>query len=186
MNTPQQQARGFLSSLFDFSFSSYVTPKLIRVIYVVVVVVAALTALGFLVTAFEINILLGLVTLVILAPLAFLFYVILYRVFLEVVMAVFTIAENTTRIASGLVQGGGTYDRGDSGAGGPGAVGFGGGRGGPGSGVEPGSAGGFTSPAAPTRRVDPWQPVAPTNPGEPTAESPSSPAGEAAGEVPGV
>ena len=167
MNTPQQQARGFLSSLFDFSFSSYVTPKLIRVIYVVVVVVAALTALGFLVTAFEINILLGLVTLVILAPLAFLFYVILYRVFLEVVMAVFTIAENTTRMAGGTTQGAGP---------------FGGGSFAGGSGI----AGGFApaTPAAPTRRVDPWQPGVATQQGQPTVERPSSFGGEAPGEPP--
>jgi len=129
MSTPQAQARGFLASLFDFSFSSYVTPKLIRVIYVFVVVVSALAALVFVIGAFATNVLLGLVTLVILAPLLFLFYVVVYRVFLEVVMAVFTIAENTTRLVGG--------------AGGPASPGaFGGLAGGP----SPGAGGGFGSP----------------------------------------
>lgn len=148
MSTPQAQARGFLATLFDFSFSSYVTPKLIRAIYVFVVVVSALAALVFVLGAFATNVFLGLVTLVILAPLLFLFYVVVYRVFLEVVMAVFTIAENTTRLVGGIA--GGT--------------------------APPGAFGGLAGGSAPgtTRRVEPWsapepgwstaEPTAPTAP----------------------
>jgi hypothetical protein len=96
MTQPRQ--KGFFAALFDFSFTSYVTPTIIRVIFGLVIVVSALVALFVAIAAFTDNIVLGFFVLVIVAPLLFLVYVILYRVLLEVVMAVFTIAENTTAL----------------------------------------------------------------------------------------
>jgi hypothetical protein len=95
--TPANQ-KGFFGSLFDFSFTHYVTPKIIKIIFGLVIVVSALGALVVAIAAFAHNIVLGFFVLIIIAPLIFFVYVILYRVFLEVVMAVFTIAENTTAL----------------------------------------------------------------------------------------
>jgi hypothetical protein len=92
--------KGFFGSLFDFSFSSYVTPKLIKIIYGIVMAVSALVAFIFVVGAFRANAGLGVLVLFVIAPLFFFFYIILYRVLLEVVMAVFRIAENTTIMAA--------------------------------------------------------------------------------------
>jgi hypothetical protein len=102
VNRPEPTQRGFFSSLFDFSFKSYVTPKIIKIIFGVVIAASAIIALFVVAAAFQANAAAGLIVLLIGAPLIFFFYVILYRVFLEVVMAVFTIAENTTRMAQGM------------------------------------------------------------------------------------
>jgi hypothetical protein len=94
----QTTRKGFFAALFDFSFTHYVTPTIIRIIFGIVIVVSAILALGVAIAAFNVNIVLGFFVLIIFGPLIFLVYVILYRVFLEVVMAVFTIAENTTKL----------------------------------------------------------------------------------------
>jgi hypothetical protein len=97
----QTTDKGFLGALFDFSFSHYVTPTIIRIIFGIVIVVSAILALLVAIAAFDVNIVLGFLVLIIFGPLIFLVYVILYRVFLEVVMAVFKIAENTTKLVEG-------------------------------------------------------------------------------------
>ncbi len=102
MATTDPTQRSFFGALFDFSFKSYVTPKIIKIIFAMVIVLSGLGALGFVVFAFSANVVAGVFVLLIVAPLVFLFYVILYRVFLEVVMAVFAIAENTSRLAHPL------------------------------------------------------------------------------------
>lgn len=82
-------SRGFLSSLFDLSFTSLVTTKVIKLIYVLSMIAIGLVALGFVVGAFAQSAGLGVVTLLVLAPLVSLFYLIYVRVFLEVVIALF-------------------------------------------------------------------------------------------------
>src|SRR3982751_6488384 len=85
--------RGFLSSLFDISFTSFVTTKLIKVLYVLSLVVIAVTALVFVVAGFEESAGLGLFMLVIGAPLGALLYIIYTRVILEFIIQVFRIGE---------------------------------------------------------------------------------------------
>ena len=78
--------KGFFGALFDLSFASFVTTKIIKVLYVIGIVVGGITALAYVIVAFTASPVLGLVTLVIFAPIAFLLYVIYTRVFLELVM----------------------------------------------------------------------------------------------------
>lgn len=85
--------KGFFGSLFDLSFSSLVTTSVIKVLYVLTLIGIGLTALGFVVVAFKADKAFGVVTLLILAPLASLFYVIYARVILEFIIVVFRIAE---------------------------------------------------------------------------------------------
>jgi hypothetical protein len=99
MMDPTQKS--FFKALFDFSFKSYITPKIIRIIFGIVIVISAIGALFLAAASFEANAAVGAVVLIVIAPIVFLFYVIMYRVMLEVVMAVFTIAENTTRMVGG-------------------------------------------------------------------------------------
>lgn len=40
--SPQQQAKGFFGALFDFGFNSFVTPSLVKMIYVAFTVLAAI------------------------------------------------------------------------------------------------------------------------------------------------
>jgi hypothetical protein len=97
--------KGFFSSLFDVSFSSFVTMRIIKVIYVITLVLIALVALAFVVSAFTQSVGFGIVTLLVLAPLGALIYIIYARVLLELVMAVLRIMENTGEQVR-LMQGG--------------------------------------------------------------------------------
>lgn len=85
--------RGFFSSLFDISFTSFVTTKLIKVLYVLSLVLITITALVFVVAGFEESAALGLFMLVIGAPLGALLYIIYTRVILEFIIQVFRISE---------------------------------------------------------------------------------------------
>ncbi len=87
------ESQSFFSGLFDFSFREYVTPKIIRVIFVILIVFAALGALALLITSSRgggFGIVLG----IIFAVVGFFLYVILFRIYLEVVSALFRINDN--------------------------------------------------------------------------------------------
>lgn len=93
-----EQKKGFFGALFDLSFSEFVTTRVIKVLYVLGIILAILVALGFIVSGFTQSVGLGIVF-VILSPLIFLLYTILTRIWLEIVIVVFRIAENTREIA---------------------------------------------------------------------------------------
>ena len=40
------EAKGFFSSLFDYSFSSFITPKIIKVLYVLLTIAVSLWTLA--------------------------------------------------------------------------------------------------------------------------------------------
>jgi hypothetical protein len=90
--------KGFFGSLFDISFRSLVTTKIIKVVYVLYMIVIGLVALGFIVSAFHASAAAGLLVLLIGAPVGFLIYVIFGRVWLEVVIVLFRIMENTQQL----------------------------------------------------------------------------------------
>lgn len=90
---------GLLSGLFDLSFDKLVTPKIIKFVYVIVLIFSAITYLGYTVFAFQITPALGVLVLIIIGPLAFLITAILWRMTLEIAIAIFKIAENTARSA---------------------------------------------------------------------------------------
>ncbi len=92
-------SKGFWGSLFDFSFTDFITSKIIRILYVLLIIVAVVLALLAIVAAFISSALLGVVTLIVLAPLGFIVAVICVRVYLEIVIVIFRIAENTAEIA---------------------------------------------------------------------------------------
>jgi hypothetical protein len=85
--------KGFFASLFDMSFSSLVTTKVIKVLYVISLVVIGLVALFFVIGAFASSAAAGVVVLLIAAPLFALFYIVYTRVILEFIIVVFRIAE---------------------------------------------------------------------------------------------
>lgn len=97
MEVPQE-AKGLFASLFDFSFTSFVTAKLIKVLYALGIVIGAIVGLFALVSAMGQGALAGLGALI-LVPLVFLLWVMYLRVVLEVLVVVFRIAENTAEIA---------------------------------------------------------------------------------------
>ena len=97
--------RGFIASVFDLSFTEFVTPKIVKILFILAVlftgiffVVSAITTVSAGFSGSEAS---GIVTLfltLILAPLGFFLYVLLIRMWLEVVIVLFRIAENTGRL----------------------------------------------------------------------------------------
>lgn len=84
--------KGFFARLFDFSFSEFITPSLIKVLYAISLLLIGLVGLiwiiGTLATgggALEI------LMIIILAPILMFVYVILARVWLELIMVAFSI-----------------------------------------------------------------------------------------------
>ena len=84
-------------SLFDFSFTSFVAPKIIKFLFVLLIILVILAALGMIYMGLQAGTM-GLV-LVILAPIGAFLYLLIGRVWLEVMMVLFRIAENTGEIA---------------------------------------------------------------------------------------
>src|ERR1700684_3372874 len=92
--------KGFLGSLFDFSFKSFVTPKIIKVLYVLFTIWTALVALILLIVGFRTGGLAGgLFMLIIVVPIYVLLTLGVWRVVLEAFMVIFRIYEETKKIS---------------------------------------------------------------------------------------
>jgi hypothetical protein len=91
---PGGSAKGFVGSLFDFGFTSFVTPLVVKVLYVLIMIVLGLVGLGSVVIAFAVNTVLGIFTLIIAAPLSFFISLALYRIILELFVVIFRVAED--------------------------------------------------------------------------------------------
>jgi hypothetical protein len=94
------ESKGFFGSLFDLSFSSLVTPKIIKIIYVLTLIGIGLTAIFFIIAAFHQSSGFGALTLLIIAPIMSLVYLVYARVFLEFFMAIFRLAETNAELVS--------------------------------------------------------------------------------------
>ena len=91
------EQKGLLGSLFDLSFTEFVTTRVIKVLFVLAIAISAIGAFTMLIggiakgggAAF---------LFIILAPIAFFLYVLMARIWLEVIIVLFRIAENTGRL----------------------------------------------------------------------------------------
>ncbi len=82
-------AKGFIGSLFDFSFSSFVTPKIIKMLYVLITIWTVIWALIFLRFGFKYGGAAGgFFTLIVVDPILVLLTLGVYRVVLELFMVV--------------------------------------------------------------------------------------------------
>jgi hypothetical protein len=87
-------SRGFVGALFDFGFTSFVTPKVIKVLYMLIVIGTVVSALVFTLFAFKASTAFGILTLVFGDPLFILIVLAIYRVVLEFFMVTFRVAED--------------------------------------------------------------------------------------------
>jgi hypothetical protein len=83
--------------LFDFSFKRFLTPRLVRILYSLSLLAALLSALAWMASGFRDGVMQGLFTLVT-GPIAFLLYVLTARVAMELVLAIFRIAEHIEKL----------------------------------------------------------------------------------------
>jgi hypothetical protein len=83
----------FLQALFDFSFNHFFTPKIIKLLYGLSIFSAGLIAILFIIFGFSTSTGFGIFTLLVGAPLTFLLVAICSRIYLELMIAIFRIAE---------------------------------------------------------------------------------------------
>jgi hypothetical protein len=83
----------FLQALFDFSFNHFFTPRIIKVLYGLSIFSAGLIAVLFIIFGFSASTGFGIFALLVGAPLIFLVSVICSRICLELMVAIFRIAE---------------------------------------------------------------------------------------------
>ena len=100
---PRQRAageKGFIGSLFDFSFTSLVTPKIVKVLYILFTIWTALIGLSILIIGFKTGgVAGGLFTLIIVEPIFVLLTLGIYRVVLELFVVVFRIYDELKKIS---------------------------------------------------------------------------------------
>jgi hypothetical protein len=94
-----EQKTTFFTSLFDFSFSEFITTKIIKILYGLSIVLNGFFALFLIVIGFGRSTVAGILMLLIVAPLVFLLGVIYTRVLLENMIVLFRIGENIQEIA---------------------------------------------------------------------------------------
>ncbi len=96
------EARTFVRSLYDFSFSSFITLKVIRVLYILITILYTLFALITLVVALVGAIVdrdvIELVIAIIIVPIAYFIYLTVARIFMEILMVLFNIGKDVRSI----------------------------------------------------------------------------------------
>ena len=91
-------SKGFLGSLFDFGFTSFVTPTVIKVLYVLILIGTTLSALVFTIAAFRASAIFGIGVLVIGDPLFIIIVMAFYRIILEFFIVIFRVSEDIRAI----------------------------------------------------------------------------------------
>ncbi|MDN5779970.1 MAG: DUF4282 domain-containing protein, partial [Humibacillus sp.] len=84
---------GFISALFDFTFTRFVTPMLVRFVYLLATVVLAITWLAFLIASFTQGIGYGLFVLII-GPIIVIIYLAIIRMTLEFYLSVVRMSQD--------------------------------------------------------------------------------------------
>lgn len=97
---------GFFKALFDFSFSSFITTKIIKFLYVVMVILTALGMIFLIISSIATSRGSAAWLLVLLfAPIGFILYVILFRMGFELTIVLFQIAENIRDMSWSITKG---------------------------------------------------------------------------------
>lgn len=92
---------GFFSALFDFSFTTFVTEKLVKWLYAAIIAVLGLGLVVYVVGQLDEGFG-SVLAAVIITPVVFLIGVTVARIYLEVVMVLFRIADHTAETAAAL------------------------------------------------------------------------------------
>ncbi|WP_402371191.1 DUF4282 domain-containing protein [Isoptericola rhizosphaerae] len=94
----RNDTKGFFGALFDYSFMSYVTPKVVKIVYVIVTVLIALGWLVALVAAFSNSVWAG-IGFLLFGWIIALVYLAIARITLEFYLAVVSISEKVNHYA---------------------------------------------------------------------------------------
>lgn len=96
-NRPQQDAKGFFGALFDLSFATFITPKVVKVAYALAIAIIGIALAFWLVRALVAGEIGFFLLVLILGPVAALFYLILIRMSLEFFVALIRMSEDVHR-----------------------------------------------------------------------------------------
>lgn len=88
-----------MQALLDFSFTKFVSPSIVRIVYILVMVLLAIDYLTWVVLGFQLNAFVGVLVLIIVGPIFTLVSLAFARMGLEVLIAVIRTAENTAGLA---------------------------------------------------------------------------------------
>jgi hypothetical protein len=86
--------KGFFESLFDFSFSSFVTTSIIKIVYAILILAVVVGAIGYFITAVQSNFLIALIV----TPISLILGLIGARIYCELIIVVFRLAQYTGEI----------------------------------------------------------------------------------------
>lgn len=92
------EAKGFLRSLYDFSFSSFITLRVIRALYVLITILYTLGAIVAFVTLLVAHTVLTIIIAIVAVPIGYLIYLTIARISLEVLMVVFNIGKDVRAV----------------------------------------------------------------------------------------
>lgn len=95
--------KGFIGSLFDFSFSSFVAPKVIGIVYGIVTFSTTLGIFRLIIGGFSLGFFQGLLSFI-LSPLIGLVWILFIRIVLEGLIAVIKTADNTSKMTEYIKQ----------------------------------------------------------------------------------
>ncbi|MDQ3724877.1 MAG: DUF4282 domain-containing protein [Actinomycetota bacterium] len=90
--------RGFFNALMDTRFNSLITPSLIRFVYILAMILIAIATLGMIIAGFAESPGTGILFLI-LAPLIGLLYLIVTRLWLELIVVIFKIRDAAEEVA---------------------------------------------------------------------------------------
>lgn len=88
------QGKGFFGALFDFSFSTFVTPKIIKLVYMIGTVLIGLGLVIFLISSLVTGEALAILAAIIVGPIVALIYLAIMRMTLEMYFAVVRLSED--------------------------------------------------------------------------------------------
>ena len=89
-----------LGGLFDFSFEKFITPSIVKIVYIVVIVMAVLMWLSITFAGMSSGGFGGFLGGLIFGGLAAILMILFYRIFLELTMILFRIHDNTETMAN--------------------------------------------------------------------------------------
>lgn len=99
-----EEKRGFMASLFDFSFRHFVTARIIGVLYGVLLVFTGIGAIVMIAMMFMMGPGFGVLALLVLAPLYFFLSVLSYRVMLELIVVIHRMKDELGDIHSNFTK----------------------------------------------------------------------------------
>ncbi len=99
-----EEKRGLFESLFDISFKTLVTPRIIKILYALSIIAAGFISAVLIFEGFSDSVGKGILSLFFVSPLVFLILVISSRIVYELAIVVFRISDQTAEIARNTAE----------------------------------------------------------------------------------